>query len=176
MGTLIPSTKITVSVSQKPLEGSPSMTCRIEISADGQDWRVAAENGTEVYATSFQFIRVSLTWSGGMVDVSNINIRCDVKRKTDFGKAFTAADDNGEGWVSMQETPMLTGTWVPFSVDFTDVESLPRPNVVNDVSDGGLTAYTIFEDVFRAKGFRVFVLDKNGNRVSAYVDWAAYGV
>lgn len=176
VGALIPSTKIVVTVSQAVLEGAASLACKIEVSEDGLTWRTAMENGLEVYEKSFQFIRVTFTWSGGLVSVSNINVRCDVKRKTDFGKAFCAADDNGEGWVSQQETPMLTGTWIPFNASFVDVESLPRPNVVNDTSEGGLTAYTVFEDVYEPTGFRVFVLDKNGNRASATVDWAAYGV
>ena len=176
INTLIPSTKIMVTVSQDVLEGTPSMTCKIEVSEDGKVWRVAMENGLEVYEKNFRFIRVTFTWSGGLVSVGNINVRCDVKRKTDFGKAYCAANDNGEGWVSQQATPMLTGTWIPFNVDFVDVESLPKPNIVNDTSEGGLTAYTVFEDVHEPAGFRVFVLDKNGNRASATVDWAAYGV
>ena len=176
VNTLIPSTKIVVTVSQDVLEGSPSMTCKIEVSEDGKAWRVAMENGLEVYEKNFRFIRVTFTWSGGLVSVGNINVRCDVKRKTDFGKAYCAANDNGEGWVSQQATPMLTGTWIPFNVDFVDVESLPKPNIVNDTSEGGLTAYTVFEDIHEPAGFRVFVLDKNGNRASAIVDWAAYGV
>lgn len=174
IGLLVPSTKIMVLVTQKTLEGSPSMTCKIEVSEDGTAWRTAMENGFEVYEKSFRYIRTTFTWTGGLVSVGNINIRCDVKRKMDFGKAFCAADDNGEGWVSQQATPMLTGTFVPFNVDFVDVESLPKPNVVNDTN--GLTAYTVFEDVHDPVGFRVFVLDKNGNRASATVDWAAYGV
>lgn len=65
---------------------------------------------------------------------------------------------------------MLTGKWVPFNVGFVDVESLPKPNVVNDQN---LTAYTVFEDVDSPKGFRIFVKDKNGNRAAGTVDWAA---
>ena len=93
---------------------------------------------------------------------------------TDAGRVHANKDDNGDGWVSMAETPMLTGTWVSFNATFTDVESLPRPNVINDIE--GYTAYTVFEDVVHPKGFRVFVLDKNGERVSADVDWSAFGV
>lgn len=68
---------------------------------------------------------------------------------------------------------MLTGTWIPFNKDFVDVQSLPKPNVLNHED---YTAYTVFEDVINPKGFRVFIKDKNGNRVSATVDWVAMGV
>ena len=68
---------------------------------------------------------------------------------------------------------MLTGTWVDFKVDFLDVQSLPKPNVINNEN---YTAYTVFEDVQNPRGFRVFVKDKSGNRVTAQVDWTAMGV
>jgi hypothetical protein len=68
---------------------------------------------------------------------------------------------------------MLTGKWVDFNVNFIDVESLPKPNIVNNEN---LTAFTVFEDAENPKGFRIFVKDKNGNRADGTVDWAAYGV
>ena len=84
-------------------------------------------------------------------------------------------------------TPMLKGTWVDFHTDFTDVQSLPRPNVAAVYDENGneiygiadikeYTAYTTFERVIHPRGFRVYVLDKNGSRVTAQVDWSAFGV
>ena len=73
----------------------------------------------------------------------------------------------------MTSTPMLTGTYGPFNISFTDVASIPKPNVRNNKD---YTAFTVFVDVPYPTGFRIFVLDKNGQRVSATVDWAAYGV
>ncbi len=173
VGTLIPSTKISVIITSDALEDNPSFTCKIEVSEDKQAWRTAAENATAVYATSFRYVRYTLTWTGGLVSVSDIYYRLDVKRKMDFGQVAVAADDNGEGWVSMEKTPMLTGKWVPFTVAFTDVQSFPQPQVVNDT---GKTAHIVFEDKLNPEGFRIFALDKNGNRVAATIDWAAYGV
>lgn len=176
-GALIPSTQISVSVTQETLEGDPLMTCRIEVSEDGADWREATADGLVVYATSFRYTRVTLTWTGGLVNVSRIFWRLSVKRRTDFGQVWCAADDNGTGWVSEAETPMLTGTEVRFNVAFTDVQSLPRPNVVaSGTASEGLTAYTVFERTLNPQGFRVYVKDKNGNRASATVDWLAGGV
>ena len=173
VGTLIPSTKISVIITSDALEDNPSFTCKIEVSEDKQAWRTAAENATAVYATSFRYVRYTLTWTGGLVSVSDIYYRLDVKRKMDFGQVAVAADDNGEGWVSMEETPLLTGKWVPFTVSFADVQSFPQPQVVNDT---GKTAHIVFEDKLNPSGFRIFALDKNGNRVAATIDWAAYGV
>lgn len=173
VGTLIPNTKISVVITSDALEGNPSFTCKIDVSEDKNIWRTATENATAVYATSFRYVRYTLTWTGGLVSVSDIYYRLDVKRKMDFGQVYVAADDNGEGWVSMNQTPMLAGKWVPFTVAFTDVQSFPQPQVVNDT---GKTAHIVFEDKLNPEGFRLFALDKNGNRVSAVIDWAAYGV
>jgi hypothetical protein len=176
IGAVIPATKISVTVTSETLEGQPNLACRIDVSEDGLVWRNSTENGLTVFETSFRFIRYTFTWTGGLVFISDINYKLDVKRKTDFGKVETKATDNGEGWISESETPMLTGTWVDFNVAFTDVQSFPRPNIVNDISDSGLTAFVVFEDTIFPKGFRVFVKDRSGQRVSATVDWSAFGV
>lgn len=173
VGTLIPSTKITVTITSRVLSGSPKFTCKIEVSQDKQTWTLISDNATTVFATEFRYVRYTITYTGGTVSISNINYNLNVKRQSDFGRVTSKSTDNGEGYVNDSQTPMLKGTWVPFNVSFTDVESLPKPNVVNNEN---YTAFTIFVDVLRPQGFRVFVLDKNGQRVTATVDWVAYGV
>lgn len=175
VGTFVPATKINVTVTSEVLDGNPEMTCRIEVSEDGQIWKLAVENGLVAYENSFRYVKYTFTWTGGLVLISEINYKLDVKRKTDFGKIEVDANDNGESWISETATPMLTGKWVDFNVQFTDVQSIPKPNIVNDMS-GGLTAFVVFEDVLNPKGFRIFVKDKNGQRASAIVDWSAFGV
>ena len=170
VGKLVPSTKITVTISSHTLSGNPAFACKIEVSQNNATWRTISDNATVVFATQFRY---TITATGGMAAISNINYSLDVKRKSDFGRVEVKATDNGAGWTSESATPMLTGKWVPFNVGFVDVESLPKPNVVNDQN---LTAFTVFEDVDSPKGFRIFVKDKNGNRAAGTVDWAAYGV
>jgi len=179
VGVIIPATKVNITYTAEKLTGTPAFTCQIEVSSDNSQWRTMTEDGWMVYATDFRYVRYTIGLTGGTAAVSNINCRLDVKKMTDFGHVTCNASDNGTGWVSMAQTPMLTGTWVPFNVEFNDVESLPRPNVVANASNGstvGYTAYTVFEDVLHPQGFRVFVLDSNGNRVTADVDWSAFGV
>ena len=173
VGKLVPSTKISVTISSRTLGGNPAFACKIEVSQDNATWRIISDNATVVFATQFRYVRYTITATGGMAAISNINYSLDVKRKSDFGRVEVKATDNGAGWTSESATPMLTGKWVPFNVGFVDVESLPKPNVVNDQN---LTAFTVFEDVDSPKGFRIFVKDKNGNRAAGTVDWAAYGV
>ena len=173
VGKLVPSTKITVTISSRTLSGNPAFACKIEVSQDNAIWRTISDNATVVFATQFRYVRYTITVTGGMTAISNINYSLDVKRKMDFGRIDVKATDNGTGWISETETPMLTGKWVDFNVNFIDVESLPKPNIVNNEN---LTAFTVFEDTENPKGFRIFVKDKNGNRADGTVDWAAYGV
>lgn len=173
VGKLVPSTKITVTISSRTLSGNPAFACKIEVSQDNATWRTISDNATVVFATQFRYVRYTITATGGMTAISNINYSLDVKRKMDFGRIDVKATDNGTGWISETETPMLTGKWVDFNVNFIDVESLPKPNIVNNEN---LTAFTVFEDAENPKGFRIFVKDKNGNRADGTVDWAAYGV
>lgn len=176
-GAIIPGTNYRVSINWRALSGNPKITCKIETSEDGNVWHVASDNALSVYVTQFQYSRITLTITDGYVQINSILINLDVKKMSDFGRVTSLATDNGQGWVSEAATPMLTGTWVPFKVDFVDVQSLPRPNVVvNNSVQSTYTAYTVFEDVINPKGFRVFVKDKNGNRVTADVDWVAMGV
>ena len=172
-GVYIPLTTINVTVESLTLAGEPSLSCMIETSQDGEEWLTATADGFLAFAGEFRYVRYTFTLTGGVVLISNINYKLDVRRKTDFGQITSNASDNGSGYVDDQTTPMLKGTWVPFNIDFADVESLPRPNVVNSSE---YTAYTVFEDVIHPQGFRVFVLDGSGNRVTATVDWAAFGV
>ncbi len=186
IGKIVPSTKITVTIDSIPLSGNPRYSCEIAVSSDGEEWRIIGDDALMVYATNFRYARYTIGLTGGTAAISNINYKLDVKRKSDYGNVVSNATDNGDGWVDMATTPMLTGTWVPFNTSFTDVESLPRPNVtaVYDSQGNGMslsnltgyTAYVVFQDVLNPTGFRVFVLDANGNRVSAQVDWCAFGV
>ena len=195
---LIPSTSIRVNIDSVTLAGSPVFTCQIETSEDAQTWKVISTDALTVYASNFRYVRYTIGLTGGAAQINGITYKLDVKRKSDFGRVRAYAQDtvvdgktikaNGDNWTSMSATPMLTGTWVDFHVEFTDVESLPRPGVTAVYDSQGTSqngtladltsysAYTVFEDVLNPAGFRVFVLDKDGNRVTADVDWSAYGV
>lgn len=172
-GTMVPSSNISVTVGYTVLGGSPTITCKIEVSQDGSEWVEVSDNAFKAYATQFCYSRFTLTVTGGYVRIYSILVDLNVKQLTDCGRVECKATDNGSGWVSEAETPMLTGTWVPFTKVFVDVQSLPKPNVVNHEE---YTAFTVFEDIINPTGFRIFVKDQNGNRVTAMVDWIALGV
>lgn len=174
VGALIPSTSITVTVSSTVLEGEPLLHCKIEVSETGtdDDWRVMAEDAFFTFATQFRYVRYTFDVSGGMLAISNINYRLDVKKLSDFGSIESKATDNGPGFIDRETTPDLYGTWVPFNVAFVDVQAGPFAAC----NEEGKTAYVNFQDVQDPKGFRVFVFDKNGQRVDGRVSWSANGV
>lgn len=171
--TIIPSCNYSITLGYRVITGNPTVECKIEISSDNTKWEVASDNALSVFVTQFRYSRFTITVTGGYIEISSILVDLNVKQLTDYGRVECKATDNGDGWVSEQQTPMLTGTWVPFNRDFVDVQSLPMPNVVNHQE---YTAFTVFEDVINPKGFRIFVKDKNGSRVTATVDWTAMGV
>lgn len=173
LGTAVPSSRINVTVSSSALEGDPRIACKIEVSSTGQgDWRTVAENSLSSYASDFRFARYTFTITGGLMLITNINYRLDVKKKTDFGNLTSLASDNGDGFVSIEETPELYGTFVPFGVNFVDVQAGPNATC----NETGKTAYVNFTDVQHPDGFRVYVLDANGQRVDGVVSWYAFGV
>ena len=172
VGTDVPSTSITVTVTSQPLEGNPLISCKIEVSSNRVDWREMADGSFQTYASSFRYVRYTLTVTGGMAAISAINYRLDVKKQSDFGAVFSSATDNGEGFVSVDATPDLYGTWVPFIVSFTDIQSGP----IVFCNEEGKTAYVNFKDTLHPTGFRVYVLGRNGQRVDGQVSWSAFGV
>lgn len=172
-GTIIPSCNYTITFGYRVLSGNPIIECKIEISPDNQSWETASDNSFSVFVNQFQYSRFTISVTGGYIEISQILVDLNVKQLTDYGRVVCRADDNGDGWVSEAETPMLTGTWVAFKRDFVDVQSLPKPNVVNNEN---YVAYTVFKDIINPQGFRIYVKDSDGNRVTATVDWSAMGV
>ena len=131
-----------------------------------------ADGSFQTYASSFRYVRYTFTVTGGMAAISAINYRLDVKKQSDFGAVFSSATDNGEGFTSVDATPDLYGTWVPFLVSFTDIQSGP----IVFCNEEGKTAYVNFKDTLHPTGFRVYVLNRNGQRVDGQVSWSAFGV
>ena len=159
---LVPSTNITVSVTWRAVSGDPQLACKIEVSEDGSQWVTLTENGFMVHAENFRYARYTFTVTGGYAEISGINYRMDVKRKTDHGQAWCSATDGGTG--------DLTGTWIPFNMEFTDIEDIEY------ATDSGKIAFLNFQDVPNPKGFRIYILNKQGARQDGWVSWSAYGV
>lgn len=171
-GIEIAATNITVTVGREVLEGTPDVHCQIEVSSDNETWIEVAQDAFTAFAVFFRYVRYTITVEGGVLNITNINFRLDVSAKSDFGSVYSNATDNGDGYIDRQTTPMLYGTEVRFGTGFADVQSGPMVFC----NEEGKTAYCTFVDVPYPTSFRVYVLDRDGNRVSGRVDWSAHGV
>ena len=174
VGEVIASPTIDVVVTQKTLEGTPQMTCRIEVSEDGDEWRVVSENATNVTTENVRFVRITLVWTGGLVQIQNMYITMNVKSVEDSGTVMCRASDcfdaNGE-FLPEEEF----GTRVNFNTTFIDVENDVEAKPVS--TDSGLNPIVVFTEGAASypTGFRVALLDASGQPVDGEVFWYAKG-
>lgn len=172
VGAEIPSCRIVVTPTQEVIEGDPITSCKIESSRDNQTWETCAEDGYVGISDAFRYIRISMTWKNGGVDVKNLHVQCAIKKKQDFGTVNVKATDNGTGY---ETDNMLIGKEVLFNLDFIDVEE-PIHVYIED-SSTGKTPIVIFKGENKSPtSFRVAVFDKNGVRCDGTVQWRAQGV
>lgn len=159
-GTILAGTKITVTLDHSPIVGTPSVQCTIQISPDNATW-TTYNNVWEAYATSFRYVKITITWATATQAVDQVNglsVRLDSKVKTDPGGIATITDANA-------------GVWVPFTIPFVDVSnisitplgSVPR-NYILDFADAPYPA-----------GFRLYLTDTSLNKVTGSFMWGASG-
>lgn len=174
IGELLSAPTIDVTVTQKILAGSPKMSCKIEVSADGSEWRVAAENSTNVTTENVHFVRITLNWTGGLVQVQSIFISMSVKSVEDSGVVMCYAHDcfDDDGAFLPDE---LFGTRVNFNVPFVDVENDVEVKPISNNS--GLNPLVVFMEGASSypTGFRVALLNSSGQPVDGEVFWYAKG-
>jgi hypothetical protein len=176
VGFLVPQSNIKVQVEQNVLAGDVTMTCKIEVSEDGSAWRMSAEDALKVLESSFQFVRVTLTWKGGAVAVQHIFVDLNLKRKRDYGTAPVYAKDcvDESGALLPEES---IGTFIPFSQEFIVLDGAVAVDSVNE--DTGLNAFAVTPDKVQGQsltGFRAALFDKEGQPIDGEISWSAQGV
>lgn len=161
-GTVLPATNVTVDLGTTIVAGATTITPTISVRKLATDPWTDYAGVWSVYATDFQFISIALDFaSAGRDDllfVDTLNVRLDVKLKSDAGSITANSGDAG-------------GTQVFFNVDFIDIRSLganPR---------GTAARYTVvdFTDVPHPTSFKILCFDSAGNRVTSDVYWNAKG-
>ena len=174
VGEVLAAPTIDVVVTQKALEGNPAMTCRIEVSKDGSEWRTAAENATNVTTENVRFVRLTLTWTGGLVQVQSIYATMNVKNVENSGTVMCLAADCLDASGNFLPDDVF-GTRVDFNVAFVDVENDVEAKPVS--ADSGLNPLVVFTEGAAANptGFRVALLDSSGQPVDGEVFWYAKG-
>jgi predicted phage tail protein len=162
-GATIPSAKITLTGNYTVVTGAATLTPKISVSntSGTGPWTDYAGVST-AFATSFRWVKVrfDLTSAGGddIVRFDGINVKLDVKQKSDMGYATANSGDAG-------------GTTVNFGASFTSVTSIT-------VTPKGTTARIAIYDFaggINPTNFKVLLFDTSGTRVTGDVSWAARG-
>lgn len=161
-GVTVASTMITVTANQAAMDGNPSITPKISVSADNVSW-TDYPGVWQAFATDFRYIKIRLDFSasGGddLAKVSQLNIKMAFKLKGDAGSGTANSGDTG-------------GTQVDFNETFVDIESI----TVTANATSAVTAVYDFTDAPNPTGFKVLLFDTSGTRVSGGFSWNAKGV
>ena len=161
-GTILAGTKISATLSFQALTGIVTVTPTISVKQQAGDPWTDYPNFSSVFATDFRFIKIRYDFTSpgndDLITITGLNIRLDVKLKSDAGNVVANAADVG-------------GTTVNFNVQFVDVESI---TVTPSGTSPRLAIYD-FVDAPYPTSFKVLLFDLNGNRASGTVGWAAKG-
>lgn len=162
-GTTLGGTKISVTPNVTNAAGSTTYTVMISVRlTTGSAW-IDYANTTEVYVTNFRYIKVTIDFtSSGNNDIAIFNaleVRLDVKRRSDFGKGTANSGDSG-------------GTTVNFVETFTDVDAIS----VTPLTTSAVIAVYDFVDAPNPTSFKVLLFNTSGTRVSGDFSWTARGV
>ena len=162
-GTTLGGTKISVTPNVTIAAGSTNFAVMISVRlTTGDPWTDYA-NTTEVYVTNFRYVKVTIDFSSsGNNDIAVFNaleVRLDVKRRSDFGRGTANSADSG-------------GTTVNFTETFTDVDAIS----VTPLTTSPVIAVYDFTDVPNPTSFKVLLFNTSGTRVSGDFSWTARGV
>ncbi|HFD81042.1 MAG TPA: hypothetical protein ENK05_11740 [Gammaproteobacteria bacterium] len=161
-GTVLPATLVSVVMSSSLISGAVNVTPTISVRKLATDPWTDYVGVWQVFATDFQYVKVRLDFSasGGddLLQVTNLEVKLDVKLKNDAGDGVANAADTG-------------GTTVTFNRQFIDITSL----TVTAKGTSSVTAVYDFVDAPYPTDFSVYLFDSSGNRVSGEFSWAAKG-
>lgn len=162
-GSTIPASKVSLVSTYSVGFGSATVTPTISVSntSNTGPWTNYA-NVTEVYATTFRYIKIRYDVAGAagddIVQFNSIVTKLDVKQKDDYGSVACASTDAG-------------GTTVTFNKPFNAITSI-------NLTPAGTTArYCIYDftSIPNPTTFKILLFDSAGTRMSGTVSWAARG-
>lgn len=161
--SLIDSATVTANSAPIILDGSVTVAVEIEYSDDNSTWTSGGAGQTQIIATDFRYIRVTLDFTsvGGddLAYVEDVLVSIDKRVDDDSGKFSAVSTD-------------ATGTRVYFNKDFIDAQtptvSVSSTEIVDVVVD--------FNDVPDPEYFDVYVFSRStGLRINASGSWTVRG-
>lgn len=158
-GSVLTNVIATMTWIQNTLAGAVTVTPKIKYSTDDITYSAYA-TGDSLFISSFRYLKIKLeftpTTDKGLVDISNLQIRLDVKRTIDSGTVSAVSTDAG-------------GTSVSFNITFKNPESVT-------LTVQGTTLLTAVYTSLTGTGCKVLVFDGAGVRQSATVSWKVRGI
>lgn len=162
-GSVISSTRISVTPTTRLLDGTPIVKVDISVRKLTTDPWTDYTDQTVVFASDFQYVKIKirLESSGGdeLVQIAAMNVRFDVKLRNDAGDGTAAAGDSG-------------GTTVNFNIPFIDVRSI---TVTPKTTTAAIAVYD-FTDSPNPTSFKVLLFNTSGARISGPFSWSVKGV
>lgn len=143
------------------VSGAPTFTTQISWRKTENDpWTSAPVNTTSALATEFRYVKLEVLISGlGLLRIDRIEIALSAKLRADRGTASANAADAG-------------GTYVAFNDSFVSAFA----PVVQPISNSSVSAVVDFNgSTPYPPGFRVFLFDSNGGRISGPFSWRVEG-
>jgi hypothetical protein len=161
--SLIDSATITANSAPILLDGSVTVAVHIEFSDNNSDWTSGGAGQTQIIATDFRYIRVTLDFTsvGGddLAYVEDVLISIDKRVDDDSGKLTAVSTDTN-------------GTRVYFNKDFIDAQT----PTVNISSTEIVDVVVDFNDIPDPEYFDVYVFSRStGLRINASGSWVARG-
>lgn len=161
-GSVLAAAKITAAINVSTVDGAPTAQMDISTSPDNVTY-TAFTNVSSVYGTSFRWIKVRYTVSSsGGDDLQTINglqVRVELKLKSDFGSLACLAADSG-------------GTTATFNNAFLNVVA------INATPQGsGVVAFAVvnFAGGANPTTFKIQLYNASGTRVNGTAHWEARG-
>lgn len=161
--SLIDSATITANSAPIILDGSVTVAVHIEFSDDNISWTSGGSGQTQIIATNFRYIRVTLDFAsvGGddLAYVEDVLISIDKRVDDDSGKFAAVSTDTN-------------GTRVYFNKDFIDAQT----PTVNVSSTEIVDVVVDFNDIPDPEYFDVYVFSRaTGLRINANCSWTVRG-
>jgi hypothetical protein len=161
-GAILAGTKITSTLTSQAVYGTVTVAPTLSVKTASGDPYTDYTNQDSIYATNFRYVKVTYaftsTGNDDLLNISALNVRLDVKLRSDTGTGTANAADVG-------------GTTVNFNVAFIDVEGI-------SVTPSGTTARIAiydFVDAPNPTSFKVLLFDTAGTRVTGPFSWQARG-
>lgn len=160
--SVLSSSKVVMDVTRTTPAGTVTITPTISVKLNIGDAWTDYVGVYQAYASGFRYVKYRLdfeTTDNGILNITQLNVRLEMKQKTYEGNVQCTDTDTG-------------GTSVDITGIFVDVNSIQ----VTPLSTTALIACYDFVDAANPTTFKILLFDTNGNRASARASYIIRGV